>query len=64
MMIKRYCHMQGRSKCYENVHKLDVLREEVREIKELIKKIEEPTVIIYSCSILSLLGTMGIILSK
>jgi len=56
--------MQGRSKCYENVHKLHVLREEVREIKELIKKIEEPTVIIYSCSILSLLGTMGIILSK
>ena len=64
MILKRYCHMQGRSKCYENVHKLHVLREEVREIKELIKKIEEPTVIIYSCSILSLLGTMGIILSK
>ena len=61
IVMKRYCHTHGRSKCYENLHKIDALRQEVREIKELLQKTEEATTIIYGCTVVSLLGTLALL---
>jgi len=63
-IIKRYCHTHGRSKCYENTHKIDSLRQEVIEVKELLKQLNDPLIAIYRCSGFSLLGTIALILAK
>jgi hypothetical protein len=35
LVTKRFCHQHfPKSKCYENIHKLQYLREDVNEIKE------------------------------
>ena len=64
LIIKRYCHSHGRSKCYENIHKIDVLRQEVNELKEMLRHYEQPLTVIYQCSIVSLTGVIGLFLTK
>jgi hypothetical protein len=63
-IIKRYCHSHGRTKCYENIHKIDSMRQELNEIKEVIKNYHEPLVVIYSTSIISLVGILSLLLTK
>jgi hypothetical protein len=63
-VIKRYCHSHGRTKCYENIHKIDSMRQELNEIKEVIKNYHEPLVVIYSTSIISLVGILSLLLTK
>ena len=63
-VIKRYCHSHGRSKCYENVHKIDSMRQELNELKEVIKHHHEPLKIIYFTSITSLIGILSLVYTK
>ena len=64
ILIKRYCHSHGRSKCYENIHKLDSLRQELNEIKEIVRYYEQPIRVIYFTSLVSLTGILGLTFSK
>jgi len=63
-IIKRYCHSHGRSKCYENIHKVDLMRQELNEIKELVKHYHEPLKIIYFSSITSLICIISLVFKK
>ena len=64
-VIKRYCHSHGRTKCYENIHKIDSMRQELNEIKEIIKHVhDEPLKVIYFTSITSLLGILSLVFTK
>ena len=62
ILIKRYCHSHGRSKCYENIHKLESLRQDVNEIKNFLKAVEQPLVVIYTSSILSAIASLTVIM--
>jgi hypothetical protein len=61
-IIKRYCHSHGRIKCYENIHKLESLRQDVNEIKDFFKSIEQPLVVIYTSSVLSAIASLTVIM--
>ena len=61
ILIKRYCHSHGRSKCYENIHKLELLRQDVNEMKEFLKVVEKPLFVIYSSSVLSVIASIAVI---
>jgi hypothetical protein len=61
-IIKRYCHSHGRTKCYENIHKLESLRQDVNEIKNFFKTVEQPLVVIYTSSILSAIASLTVIM--
>jgi hypothetical protein len=63
-VIKRYCHSTGRTKCYENIHKTDSMRQELNEIKEIIKHYHEPLKVIYFTSITSLVGILSLVFTK
>lgn len=63
-IIKRYCHSHGRSKCYENIHKIDSMRKELNEIKEIINHYHEPFVVIYGTSVFSLAGILCLLFTK
>jgi len=63
-IIKRSCHSHGRTKCYENIHKIDSMRQELNEIKEVIKHYHEPLRIIYFTSITSLIGIISLLYTK
>ena len=63
-VIKRYCHSHGRSKCYENIHKIDSMRQEINEMKEIIKHNNEPLKVIYFTSITSLVGVVSLLFTK
>lgn len=47
VLIKRMCHTHSRSKCYENIHKLDSLRQDVNEVKQLVHAFHQPLQVIY-----------------
>jgi len=64
IIIKRYCHSHGRSKCYENVHKIDSMRQELNEIKEVVHAIHKPIVVIYTASLMTLMGLPLLFLAK
>jgi len=64
IIIKRYCHSHGRSKCYENVHKIDSMRQELNEIKEILYAIHKPITVIYAASVMTLLGIPLLFLAK
>jgi hypothetical protein len=61
-IIKRYCHSHGRTKCYENIHKLESLRQDVNEIKDFFKAVEQPLVVIYTSSVLSAIASLTVIM--
>ena len=63
-VIKRYCHSNVRSKCYENIHKIDSMRQELNEMKEIIKHNNEPLKVIYFTSITSLVGIVSLLFTK
>jgi len=63
-VIKRYCHSHGRTKCYENIDKIDSMRHELNEIKEIIKHVHEPLKIIYFTGITSLVGILSLVFTK
>ena len=63
-VIKRYCHSHGRSKCYENIHKIDSMRQELNEIKEILHAIHKPIVVIYTASVMTLMGIPVLMLAK
>jgi len=63
-IIKRYCHSHGRSKCYENIHKIDSMRQELNEIKETLRSYHEPFIVIYGTSIFSLAGTVCLLFTN
>ena len=62
LIIKRFCNSHGRTKCYENIHKVNSLRQDVNEIKEILKDFERPLMVIYSSSVLSLIASVAIII--
>jgi hypothetical protein len=62
LVIKRFCHTHTRSKCYENIHKIDSLRKDVNETKDLLKSFEQPLMVIYSSSVLSMIASLSIII--
>lgn len=64
LIIKRYCHTHGRSKCYENIHKIDSMRQELNEIKEILYSIHKPIVVIYAASVITLMGIPLLFLAK
>ena len=64
LVIKRYCHSHGRSKCYENIHKIDSMRQEINEMKEIIKYYHEPLKIIYFTSVTSLVGILSLVFTQ
>ena len=64
IIIKRYCHSHGRSKCYENIHKIDSMRQELNEIKEILHAIHKPMVVIYAASVMTLMGIPLLFLAK
>ncbi len=58
-IIKRFCHSHTqtfipnhKSKCYENIHKLNQLREELNEIKNILYSYNEPFKILYVSNIM------------
>jgi len=63
-VIKRYCHSHGRSKCYENIHKIDSMRQELNEIKEILHAIHKPIMVIYAASVMTLMGIPLLMLAK
>jgi len=63
-IIKRYCHSHGRSKCYENIHKINSMRQELYEIKEILDAIHKPIVVIYAASVVTLMGIPLLFLTK
>ena len=63
-VIKRYCHSHGRTKCYENIHKIDSMRKELDEIKELTRNYHEPLKVIYFTSITSLVGILSLVFTQ
>ena len=63
-IIKRYCHSHGMSKCYENIHKIDSMRQELNEIKEILHAIHKPIVVIYAASVTTLMGIPLLFLAK
>jgi hypothetical protein len=62
ILIKRYCHSHGRTKCYENIHKLESLRQDVNEIKDFLKTVEKPLVFIHSSSVLTVIASLTVII--
>ena len=63
-VIKRYCHSHGRTKCYEKIHKIDSMRQELNEIKEAVKHYNEPLKVIYFTSITSFVGIISLVFTK
>jgi hypothetical protein len=61
-IIKRYCHSHGRTKCYENIHKLESLRQDVNEIKEFLKAVEQPLGVIYTSSVLTAIASLTVVM--
>ena len=51
-------HSFNKSTCYENIHKIEALKVEINELKELIKSTHEPLMVIYSTSIISFISTL------
>ena len=60
ILIKRYCHSHGRTKCYENIHKIDSMRHDVNEMKEILRDFEKPLMVMYSSSVLSIITSLAI----
>jgi hypothetical protein len=70
-IIKRFCHSHTqtfipnhKSKCYENIHKLNQLREELNEIKNILYSYNEPFKILYISNIMFGLINMLFYISK
>lgn len=68
-IIKRFCHSHShspitKSKCYENMHKLNCLREDVNEVKNMLYSYNEPVRIMYVANIVSFAGTLLLLLTK
>jgi hypothetical protein len=61
LIIKRFCHSHGKTKCYENIHKIESVRKELNEIKEFLQVLEKPLRVIYTSSVLSLISSLIII---
>lgn len=59
-IIKRqHCiHSFTKVKCYESIHKIDSLKEDISELKEIVDSYHEHIMIIYSTSIISFTGTI------
>jgi len=62
-IIKRFCHTHTqtfipnhKSKCYENIHKLNQLREELNEIKNILYSYHEPFKILYITNVMTFVG--------
>ncbi len=57
-LLKRFSNSYSlKSKCYENIHKIDSLREELNEIKTSIYSFNEPLKIIYISNTISIILT-------
>jgi|UniRef100_A0A6C0DGN8 hypothetical protein len=57
-------HANSKTKCYENIHKLDHIREELNEIKEIVKSYDERLTISYTTNIIALTFTSIMFFSK
>jgi hypothetical protein len=64
LVIKRFCHTHTRSKCYENIHKLNSLKLDVHELKEFIKDFRQPIVTIYVTSVASFVCSFTLLCQK
>jgi hypothetical protein len=54
-IVKRFSHIStqpNKSKCYENIHKLNYLIEDAKEIKNILQSYHEPLKIIYISNIM------------
>jgi hypothetical protein len=63
LLIKRFSHIHTpsytlthKSNCYENIHKLNNLREDVNEIKNILQSYHEPFKILYITNIMTFIG--------
>jgi hypothetical protein len=64
LIIKRFCHTHIRSKCYENIHKIDSLKLDVHELKESIKDFRQPISTIYVFNIASFICSFTLLCQK
>ena len=55
---QKYIHSVTNSKCYENMHKIVSLKQDIRELKEIVDSYHEHIMVIYSTSIISFTGTI------
>jgi hypothetical protein len=63
LLIKRFSHIHtptytpiNKSTCYENIHKLNNLREDVNEIKNMLHSYQEPFKILYITNVMTFVG--------
>jgi hypothetical protein len=64
LVIKRFCHTHTRSKCYENIHKLDSLKLDVHELKESIKDFRQPLSVMYFMNVASFISSFTLLCQK
>lgn len=75
LIMKRFSHIHTpthtlnhtfnhKSTCYENIHKINNLREDVNEIKNILHSYHEPIKVIYVANIFSFVSSILIFLSK
>ena len=65
LIVRRnFSQFYVKSKCYENIHKVDSLKQDVNDMKELIHNYHERLNIIYGSSVLSLTGIFCLLFSK
>jgi hypothetical protein len=65
-IIKRQQRMHSftKVKCYESIHKIDSLKEDIRELKEIVDSYHEHIMVIYSTSIISFTGTVILLIKN
>jgi hypothetical protein len=68
-IIKRFSHIhtsspQNISKCYENIHKLNYLREDVNEIKNILQSYHEPLKVLYVSNVMFGIINMFLLFKK
>ena len=70
-IIKRFCHTHTqtfipnhKSKCYENIHKVNKLSEDVNEIKNILYSYHEPFKILYITNVITFFGAILVYSTK
>lgn len=64
LVIKRFCHTHTRSKCYENIHKIESMKLDIHELKESIKDLREPIGVMYVTNLASFVCSFSLLLQK
>lgn len=54
----------NKSKCYENIHKVNYLREDVNEIKNILISYNEPLKLLYITNMITFVGSILVYFTK